>query len=185
MAEQDVLLHEVRLQNRPFFWILEVQHRHRIILHAQLRHALEIPLGQMIVGEAEQEERGGQFFLQSQQIPLQLVVMHSRHRNERITLLVGERGGEAVLVAAVHDDQTVERVAAPRQNLLIARSTHHTGNQPKQLLILFVGVCLEQTETGTHENAFFKRPVSIVNRSHSLQLIRNGFKGAQIQIQQL
>ena len=72
----------------------------------------------MIVGEAEQEERGGQFFLQSQQIPLQLVVMHSCHRNERITLLVGERGGEAVLVAAVHDDQTVERVTAPRQNLV-------------------------------------------------------------------
>lgn len=139
----------------------------------------------MIVGEAEQEEGGGQLFLQSQQIPLQLVVMHSCHRNERITLLVGERGGEAVLVAAVHDDQTVECVAAPRQNLLIARSIHHTSNQPKQLLILFVGVCLEQAETGTHENAFFKRPVSIANRSHSLQLIRNGFKGAQIQIQQL
>ena len=69
------------------------------------------------------DERRLELLLQCLDVSLRLLLTPAPSTYERVAVGVGETRGEGVFCAVVKDDQAVEALAAPRQNLLVARTT--------------------------------------------------------------
>ena len=69
------------------------------------------------------DERRLELLLQCLDVSLRLLLTPAPSTYERVAVGVDETRGEGVFCAVVKDDQAVEALAAPRQNLLVARTT--------------------------------------------------------------